>query len=79
MLFVSIYNDQGRQSRAWRRVKQHYDPAGPALRLPPFAVAVMLPLTAKLTTQAVRGHPSAYLRKSTPESGQRGMSGVGAV
>jgi len=31
-LFIAIYNDQGRQSRIWRRIKQRYNHAGPAGR-----------------------------------------------
>ena len=31
-LFISIYNDQGRSSRNWRRVKQLYNGSGPLVR-----------------------------------------------
>ncbi|MFF3323426.1 class I SAM-dependent methyltransferase [Streptomyces sp. NPDC002889] len=32
LLYVSIYNDQGLRSRAWRQVKRTYNSSGPALR-----------------------------------------------
>lgn len=32
LLFVSIYNDQGRASRIWRRVKREYNRSGPLTR-----------------------------------------------
>ena len=32
LLFVSVYNDQGAQSRMWRRVKQRYNASGRATR-----------------------------------------------
>ena len=73
VLFVSIYNDQGRRSRTWRRVKRRYNRLPPLLR-PPFAVAVMLPFELRsFARAAVRGHPSTYVREWT-QSGQRGMS-----
>lgn len=31
-LFISIYNDQGRQSRLWTRIKRRYNAAGPVER-----------------------------------------------
>jgi len=31
-LFVSIYNDQGLRSRVWKRIKRHYNEAGPSRR-----------------------------------------------
>lgn len=31
-LYLSIYNDQGRESRIWRRVKRRYNRSGPLLR-----------------------------------------------
>ncbi|MGI5174728.1 class I SAM-dependent methyltransferase [Dactylosporangium sp. CA-152071] len=31
-LYISVYNDQGFASRAWRRVKRRYNRSGPALR-----------------------------------------------
>ncbi|GAA2629378.1 class I SAM-dependent methyltransferase [Streptomyces vastus] len=32
LLYVSIYNDQGRRSRMWRRVKRTYNSSGPVAR-----------------------------------------------
>jgi 2-polyprenyl-3-methyl-5-hydroxy-6-metoxy-1,4-benzoquinol methylase len=32
LLFISVYNDQGSESRMWRRVKQHYNASGQMMR-----------------------------------------------
>jgi 2-polyprenyl-6-hydroxyphenyl methylase/3-demethylubiquinone-9 3-methyltransferase len=32
LLFISVYNDQGFESRMWRRVKQRYNASGPLTR-----------------------------------------------
>ena len=32
LLFISVYNDQGSASRAWRRVKRRYNTSGPVTR-----------------------------------------------
>jgi 2-polyprenyl-3-methyl-5-hydroxy-6-metoxy-1,4-benzoquinol methylase len=32
MLFIALYNDQGRRSRIWRSIKKSYSQAGPVLR-----------------------------------------------
>lgn len=32
LLYVSVYNDQGPQSRMWRRVKRRYNRSGPLMR-----------------------------------------------
>jgi 2-polyprenyl-6-hydroxyphenyl methylase/3-demethylubiquinone-9 3-methyltransferase len=73
-LFVSIYNDQGPRSAAWRQVKRTYNALPPGLRMA-FTVAVMGPrelLTfAKCT---VRGAAGSYLRGWTNYQRQRGMS-----
>ena len=42
LLFVAIYNDQGRRSRVWQRIKRRYNLLPRALRLP-FLLAVALP------------------------------------
>jgi|SRR5262245_569066 len=73
ILFVSIYNDQGRKSRAWRRVKQRYNRL-PQLLRPPFAVAVMLPFELRSFTGAlIRCNPGKYVREWT-QPRRRGMS-----
>jgi SAM-dependent methyltransferase len=32
LLYISVYNDQGRESRMWRRVKRHYNRSGALAR-----------------------------------------------
>jgi 2-polyprenyl-3-methyl-5-hydroxy-6-metoxy-1,4-benzoquinol methylase len=32
LLYISVYNDQGLASRAWRHVKHHYNTSGPVMR-----------------------------------------------
>ena len=73
LLFVSIYNDQGRRSIRWRKIKRRYNNLHPSLRTP-YAVFVSTPR--ELSTAArrlVRGRMRAYLR-SWSEPGPRGMS-----
>jgi SAM-dependent methyltransferase len=60
-LFVGIYNDQGRKSRVWRRIKRLYnDLPGPA-RVP-YAVGVMLPFELRaLVGSIMRGRVGSYM------------------
>lgn len=73
-LFVSIYNDQGLQSRVWRWVKRIYNGLPKALR-GPFAFAAMSPREIRmLALYTLRLKPWRYLRTWTDYKRQRGMS-----
>jgi 2-polyprenyl-3-methyl-5-hydroxy-6-metoxy-1,4-benzoquinol methylase len=74
LLFISIYNDQGRRSLLWRRIKRRYNELPESARKP-YVVAVMAPreaLSAALLT--VRGRPRDYVRGWTDYKLRRGMS-----
>lgn len=74
-LFISIYNDQERASRYWRRIKRLYNRMPAPLRMP-YAVAVMLP--AELRTFAsllIKLKPGSYVRLWRADGQRtRGMS-----
>jgi SAM-dependent methyltransferase len=72
-LFVALYNDQGRQTRLWSRIKRLYVRLpDPARRL--LVLAVVVPIEARALLGAiVRGRPLAYARSWTDTRG-RGMS-----
>jgi 2-polyprenyl-6-hydroxyphenyl methylase/3-demethylubiquinone-9 3-methyltransferase len=73
LLFIAIYNDQGRKSGRWRAIKRTYNRLPRRLRVP-YAVAVMLPSEARnLAVATVRGRPLEYLRGWTGPY-DRGMS-----
>ncbi len=73
-LFVSIYNDQGLKSRAWRAVKRTYNGLPAALRTP-FVVVVMGPFELRAAAAwTVRGKPWRYLQSWTRYKRSRGMS-----
>lgn len=74
LLFISIYNDQGRKSAIWSTVKRTYNRLPPLVR-PPFAILVMLPSEVRMAASAlVRGDPQSYVRRWT-DTRARGMSG----
>jgi 2-polyprenyl-6-hydroxyphenyl methylase/3-demethylubiquinone-9 3-methyltransferase len=73
-LFISIYNDQGARSHAWRAVKRVYNALPAGLRTP-FVLLVMVPreaLTALRST--LRGGPLEYVRAWSQYKRSRGMS-----
>jgi 2-polyprenyl-6-hydroxyphenyl methylase/3-demethylubiquinone-9 3-methyltransferase len=73
LLFVSIYNDQGRQSIRWRKIKRRYN-AVPAVLQKPYAVLVWMPWEmATAARRIARGRFRSYVRSWT-EPGPRGMS-----
>ena len=73
LLYIAIYNDQGRKSGRWRRIKQLYNGLPRPLRAA-YAVAVMLPWEARMLAGATaRGRPGDYVRGWAREGG-RGMS-----
>lgn len=62
-LFISVYNDQGWASRAWRSVKLTYNRLPVPLKTP-FAVLAMLPMELRtLTRHALKRRPGAYFRE----------------
>jgi 2-polyprenyl-3-methyl-5-hydroxy-6-metoxy-1,4-benzoquinol methylase len=71
-LVVSIYNDQGRNSRIWRRIKKGYLAVPKWLRTA-YVVLVMAPRELR-QLWASKFHPGSYLRSWTDYHKQRGMS-----
>jgi len=72
LLFISVYNDQGRQSRVWREVKRRYNTSGQLMRTM---------LVAGSVAYLYRHRPVSFLRrairgrrKAVVQSRQRGMS-----
>ena len=63
-LFLAIYNDQGRRSRRWRRIKRTYNSLPARLQVP-FALVVMSP------GQARAGLGAASRRLTAPHGAQR--------
>ncbi len=72
-LWISIYNDQGLQSRIWRGVKRTYNRLRPELRFP-FLVLAAAPLELRsIAGSLVARDPGAYVRSWT-QPRLRGMS-----
>jgi 2-polyprenyl-6-hydroxyphenyl methylase/3-demethylubiquinone-9 3-methyltransferase len=73
-LFIAIYNDQGRRSELWKRVKRLYNSL-PAVLKTPYAVLVMGPRELWGAIKAlIQLRPQAYVRMWTQYDRQRGMS-----
>lgn len=73
-LFIAIYNDQGRASRRWVRIKKFYCRLPHSLKFP-FAIAMMLPRETKLLLKyGLTLRPHRYMQKWTKYSSNRGMS-----
>jgi 2-polyprenyl-3-methyl-5-hydroxy-6-metoxy-1,4-benzoquinol methylase len=73
LLFIAIYNDMGRESERWRRIKRLYCTL-PRLLRPPLAVAAMLPYEAKdLARSLLKLRPQEYVRTWTRHAKRRGM------
>jgi 2-polyprenyl-6-hydroxyphenyl methylase/3-demethylubiquinone-9 3-methyltransferase len=74
-LFVSIYNDQGLRSRAWRHIKRTYVTLPGRAKLP-FAIAIALPMELLTAGRyALTLHPFGYLHSWTGYKRRaRGMS-----
>lgn len=73
-LFISIYNDQGRKSNIWKRVKKTYNDLPPRMKLP-FALAVMMPREAAFAAYRVaKGRPRQAIEAWTKYDQKRGMS-----
>ncbi|MEA2419016.1 MAG: hypothetical protein QOE60_1222 [Thermoleophilaceae bacterium] len=74
LLFISIYNDQGARSRAWRVVKQIFNRLPSGLR-PLFASVVLVPRELLVAGAAfATGRPLGYVRRWTQYKSRRGMS-----
>jgi SAM-dependent methyltransferase len=73
LLFVSIYNDQGWKSRAWRSVKRRYNTLPPALRGPFLGVVSLSIVVPRFARALVKGHASSYVQSWVRPYG-RGMS-----
>jgi SAM-dependent methyltransferase len=74
LLFVSIYNDQGRKSRLWRTVKRTYNRLPESLR-PLLTLSVMGPyLLLGFARAALGGGAIRYIRSWTDNRTGRGMS-----
>lgn len=72
-LFISIYNDQGRRSLRWLKIKKMYNSLPTMLRTP-FVIAVMGPRELLLAIRAtVRLRPQLYIQGWT-QYRTRGMS-----
>jgi 2-polyprenyl-3-methyl-5-hydroxy-6-metoxy-1,4-benzoquinol methylase len=73
-LFISLYNDQGLKSRAWRAIKRTYNLLPPWTQ-PVFVLAVMGPREAlAAAVEVVRLRPDAYLQRWSQYKRSRGMS-----
>ena len=73
LLFIGIYNDQGRKSRGWLRIKRLYNQL-PESASVPYTVAVMLPFELRAFVGAVvRGRLRSYVAAWT-HGRDRGMS-----
>jgi 2-polyprenyl-3-methyl-5-hydroxy-6-metoxy-1,4-benzoquinol methylase len=68
LLFISIYNDQGRRSSLWRSVKRTYNRL-PSLLRAPFAAAVMAPHELRFALRSPRGYFESWRG-----AGERGMN-----
>ena len=74
ILFLSIYNDQGKWSLIWRFIKKTYNVLPNALRLP-FALLVMIPREMLYAVYLVIFYgPQCYIKSWTDYSKRRGMS-----
>lgn len=74
VLAIAIYNDQGRVSRIWRRVKQTYVRLPWALR-PALILAIVLPYETSLLLQDLaRRRPQDFVRRWSRYRHKRGMS-----
>jgi SAM-dependent methyltransferase len=73
LLFVAIYNDQGRRSELWRSIKRRYNLLPPPLQVP-YAVAVMLPLELRMLASALTRRDAGTYVSGWTKARERGMS-----
>jgi 2-polyprenyl-6-hydroxyphenyl methylase/3-demethylubiquinone-9 3-methyltransferase len=73
-LCIAIYNDMGRQSARWQRIKRNYCHIPSALK-PLYAIAVSAPTEMRAAARAiVDGRPQEYVYSWTRYEQNRGMS-----
>jgi len=73
-LFIAVYNDEGRSSRRWVKLKWLYNQLPRQLRIP-YVLVVMAPRELRaLAASAIRGRPQDYIRTWMHYKRQRGMS-----
>lgn len=73
-IFIAIYNDFGRRTVIWRRIKQTYNSLPHFLRLP-FTLAIIVPGQSKAALQALLSlRFREYIRSWTQYRMNRGMS-----
>jgi 2-polyprenyl-3-methyl-5-hydroxy-6-metoxy-1,4-benzoquinol methylase len=73
-LCIAIYNDMGRQSARWQRIKQRYGHV-PAPLKPLYAIAVSAPTEMRAAARAlIDGRPQDYVYSWTRYDQNRGMS-----
>jgi 2-polyprenyl-3-methyl-5-hydroxy-6-metoxy-1,4-benzoquinol methylase len=74
VLFLAIYNDQGRKSDRWRWVKRTYNRLPSVLR-PLLILFAMAPHVLRdFAGESIRGRGLRYIRSWTDDRGRRGMS-----
>lgn len=73
LIALAIYNDQGRKSKLWSKIKRTYNCLPKPLKLP-YLLLVGMPI--ELLKMLNKGGPVAYYRyfKQYPEVSLRGMS-----
>jgi 2-polyprenyl-6-hydroxyphenyl methylase/3-demethylubiquinone-9 3-methyltransferase len=73
-LCIAIYNDMGRQSARWQRIKQTYGSVPEPLK-PLYAIAVSAPTELRAAARAlINGRPQDYMYSWTRYERNRGMS-----
>lgn len=74
VLFISLYNDQGRMSRIWKALKRTYVSL-PSFMRTPYVVAVAMPRELRsLAFHLLIGRPQDYFRPRLNYGDNRGMS-----
>ncbi len=73
-LYIALYNDMGRETRRWRRIKKTYCSLPGPLQAPFAALAVAPSELKELIKSVLRLRPQDYVREWTRYSERRGMS-----
>ena len=72
LLFIAIYNDQGGESRRWKKVKKLYNRTPRSLRFPIEFAAFLKEYWRPMTRDFLRFHPFRFVREY--EADGRGMT-----